>query len=184
MLHRILAKTTVKTTAWHLRGHPHGSRPKKIKEFKKKKLISKDQEIQDTTIKKKLPTYLVPELFAALKVGCRIENKLRHFIRPFKRVPWFLVLQNASLTIQRSDSTRTHSMGINNHASRCMANAPHLFEDHHLTNNVGEVNRIGDGLAIKGEKMFKFSIEEDNGNIHTIKIPNSLYLPHHNIWVR
>ena len=66
-----------------------------------------------------------------------------------------------------------------------MANAPHLFEDHHLTNNAGEVDRIvGDGLAIKGKKMFKFSIEDDNGNIHSIKTPNSLYLPHHNIWVR
>jgi hypothetical protein len=54
VLLRILAKTIVKTTAWRLRGHPHGARPKKIKEFKKpkKKLISEDQEIQDTTIKK------------------------------------------------------------------------------------------------------------------------------------
>jgi hypothetical protein len=58
-----------------------------------------------------------------------------------------------------------------------MANAPHLSEDLHLTNNAGEVNRIGNGLAIKGKGIFKFLIEDDNEKIHTIKIPNSLYLP-------
>ncbi len=54
MLLRILAKTS----AWRLRGHPHGARPKRIKCFKKpkKKLIS---NMQDTTIKQQLPTYLV-----------------------------------------------------------------------------------------------------------------------------
>ncbi len=43
MLLRILAKTLVKQTAWRLRGHPHGARPKKTKCFKKpkKKQISK-----------------------------------------------------------------------------------------------------------------------------------------------
>ena len=75
------------------------------------------------------------------------------------------------------------SIGFDNHASRCMANTPHLFKDLHLTNNAGEVNGIDDGLAIKGKRMFKFSIEDNNGNIHTIKIPNNLYLPHQNIWV-
>ena len=54
---------------------------------------------------------------------------------------------------------------------------PHLFEDLHLIDNAGEVNGIGEGLAIKGKGIFKFSIEDDNGKIHTIKIPNSLYLP-------
>ena len=58
-----------------------------------------------------------------------------------------------------------------------MANAPHLYEDLHLINNAGEVNGIGDGLAVKGKGTFKFSFEDHNGKIHTIKIPNSLYLP-------
>jgi len=58
-----------------------------------------------------------------------------------------------------------------------MANAPHFFEDLHLINNAGKVNGIGGGLAIKGKRTFKFSIKGDNGKIHTIKIPNSLYLP-------
>ncbi len=58
-----------------------------------------------------------------------------------------------------------------------MANAPHLFKDLHLINDAGEVNGIGDGLAIKGKGTFMFSLKDDNGKIHTIKIPNSLYLP-------
>jgi hypothetical protein len=180
MLLRILANTLIKTAAWCLRGHPHGARPKKTKCFKKskKKLISKDQEIQDTTIKNKLPTYLVPALFAALKVGCRIEAKLRRFLCPLKRAPWFLALQSAFLDNPavrfNSDS---FSIGINNHASRCMANAPHLFENLHLTNNAGEVNGIGEGLAIKGKGTFKFLLKDNNRKTHTIKIPNSLYLP-------
>ena len=58
-----------------------------------------------------------------------------------------------------------------------MANAPHLFKDLNLTNDAGEVNRIGNGLAIKEKGTFKFSLEDYNRRIHTIKIPNSLYLP-------
>jgi hypothetical protein len=126
----------------------------------------------------KLLTYLVPALFAALKVGCRVEHKLCRFLRPLQRAPWFLALQGAFLDnpAVRFDSD-SFSIGIHNHASRCMANTPHLFENLHLINDVGEVNGIGDGLAIKGKGTFKFSIKDDNGNIHTIKITNSLYLP-------
>jgi hypothetical protein len=58
-----------------------------------------------------------------------------------------------------------------------MTNAPHLIKDLHLINNAGEVNGIGEGLAIKGKGTFVFSLEDDNRKIHTIKIPNSLYLP-------
>ena len=173
-----LAKTIAQTSAWHLRGHPRGARPKIVKCFKKpkKKLVSK--EIQDKTITKKLPTYLVPSLFAVFKVGCCVENKIRRFLRPLQRAPRLLALQSAYLTnpAVRFDSD-SFFIGIDNHASRCMANAPHLFEDLHLIDNAGEVNGIGEGLAIKGKGIFKFSIEDDNGKIHTIKIPNSLYLP-------
>jgi hypothetical protein len=42
-----------------------------------------------------------------------------------------------------------------------MANAPHLFEDLQLTDDVGEVKGIGNGLAIEGKGMFKFSLEDD-----------------------
>ncbi len=91
MLLRILAKTLVKMTAWRLRGHPLVVPPKNTKCFKKPRKKLKDQEIQDTTIKK-LPSYLVPAFFAAIKVGCRIEAYLRKFMRPLQRAPRFLAL--------------------------------------------------------------------------------------------
>ncbi len=79
-----LAKTITKTSTWRFRGHPHGARPKRIICFKKpkKKLISK---MQATTIKQKILTYLVPALFATLKVGCCVKHKLRRFLRPIQR---------------------------------------------------------------------------------------------------
>jgi hypothetical protein len=58
-----------------------------------------------------------------------------------------------------------------------MDNAPYLFKDLQLTDDAGEVKGIGDGLAIEGKGTFKFSLEDGQGKIHTIKIPNSLYLP-------
>ncbi len=101
MLLRILAKTLVKMTAWHLRGHPQVVCPKKTKCFKKprKHHFQKwnfTQNVQDTTIKK-LPSYLVPAFFAAIKVGCRIKAYLRKFMRPLQKAPRFLALQSAFL---------------------------------------------------------------------------------------
>ncbi len=57
-----------------------------------------------------------------------------------------------------------------------MANKPRLFENLHLNNNKGQVNGINNGLAIKGEGTFKFTIINNDGKAHTIKIPNSLYV--------
>ena len=161
MLFRFLTKTST----WRLREHPRNAHPKKIKP--KKKLIS---NMQDKTINQKLPTYLVPALFAALKVGCCVEHKLRHFLRLFLRALRFLALQGAFLDdpAVRFDSD-SFSIGIDNHASQYMANAPHLFENLQLTNDAGEVNVIDNRLAIKGKGTFKFSLEDDNGQIHTIK---------------
>ena len=49
------------------------------------------------------------------------------------------------------------SIGVNCHASRCMANSPHLFKDLKLT-KLGEVEGIKQGLDIKGMGTFKFKI--------------------------
>ena len=182
MSFRLLAQTIAQTSSWRLRGHPRGARPKRSKCFKKPKKKMVSESIQDKaikqTIKKKLPSYLVPALVAAFKVGCCVENKLRRFLRPIQRAPRFLALQGAYLDdpAVRFDSD-SFFIGIDNHASRCMANAPHLFENLQLIDNAGEVHGIGEGLAIKGKGTFKFSIEDDDGKNHTIKIPNSLYLP-------
>jgi len=150
MSFRFLAKTIVQTSAWGLRGHPRDARSKRFKCFKKPKKIMVSEAIQDKTIKqtitKKLPSYLVPALVVAFKVGCCIEIKLRRFLCPIQRAPWFLALQGAFLDDPAVQfDLDSFSIGIDNHASRCMANAPHLFEDLHLINNAGEVNGIGEG---------------------------------------
>jgi hypothetical protein len=57
-----------------------------------------------------------------------------------------------------------------------MVNPPHLFEDLKLGDG-GEVEGIKSGLDIKGGRTFKFKIKDNNGMMHKIKIPNSLYAP-------
>ncbi len=114
----ILAKTIAETSTWRLRGHPRDARPKKFKCFKKlkKKLVS--TAAHHMTITKGLPSYLVPALFAAFKVGCCIEIELRRFLRPIQRAPRFLALESASLSnpTVRFDSD-SFEIGIDNHAS-------------------------------------------------------------------
>jgi hypothetical protein len=39
------------------------------------------------------------------------------------------------------------------------------------------VGGIHGGLTIRGEGTLVFNIEDDNGRVHTIRIPHSLYLP-------
>ncbi len=70
----------------------------------------------------------------------------------------------------------SYPIGVDCHASRCMANSPHLFEDLKLA-KVGAVTSINQGLDIQGVGTFKFKIDDDNGRTHEIRIPNSLYLP-------
>jgi hypothetical protein len=57
-----------------------------------------------------------------------------------------------------------------------MATQSDQFED--LTLNTGQsVQGIEGGLASKGHGTFKFNIEDDKGTVHSIKIPNSMYVP-------
>jgi hypothetical protein len=46
-----------------------------------------------------------------------------------------------------------------------------------VLSNKGSVDGITDGLPIKGKGTFKFTIGEDNGRQHNIRIPKSLYVP-------
>jgi hypothetical protein len=58
-----------------------------------------------------------------------------------------------------------------------MGNHPDQFEDLKLTTDGRSVSGIGSGVMIKGEGTFKFNIEDDTGQTHTIRIPHSLYVP-------
>jgi hypothetical protein len=65
---------------------------------------------------------------------------------------------------------------IDNHASYCMANSPHLFKNLVLS-NVGKVDGINEELDIAGKSTFKFKIADKDSRAHIIRIPNLLYLP-------
>jgi hypothetical protein len=61
-----------------------------------------------------------------------------------------------------------------------MANCTDQFDGNlKLVEGDNQVDRIGYGIAIRGVGTFnfKFRLEDDNGQVHTIRVPNSLYVP-------
>ena len=69
-------------------------------------------------------------------------------------------------------------MGVDGHALYCMANRTDQFAgDLKLVEEDHQVDGIGSGIAIKGIGTFKFKLEDDNGQLHTIQFPNLLYVP-------
>jgi len=71
----------------------------------------------------------------------------------------------------------SYPIGVDGHASCCMGNHPDQFEDLQLTTDGKSVTGIGSSVIIKGVGTFKFNIEDDTGQVHTIRIPNSMYVP-------
>ena len=69
-------------------------------------------------------------------------------------------------------------MGVDGHALYCMANHTDQFKGNlKLVEEDNQVDRIGSGIAIKGIGTFKFKLEDNNGQVHTILAPNLLYVP-------
>jgi len=69
-------------------------------------------------------------------------------------------------------------MGVDGHALYCMANHPDQFDgDLKLIEGDHQVDGIGSGIAIKGIGAFKFRLEDDDGQVHTIRVTNLLYVP-------
>ncbi len=128
-----------------------------------------------------LRTYLVPAAITLFKVGCHVEGFLCRFSRTTPHpLP---AIQPIALHATNNESgpicfdLDSFAVGVDNHASYCMINSPHLFENLTLTGNTRQVNGISTRLAIKSEGTFKFFITDNNRQQHTIRIPNSLYVP-------
>ncbi len=170
-----LATTIHKMAPWRLKGKPCIFQRKRVKRYKKP-----IRELQDKAKNQMLQTYLFPAAFATFKVGCHFESFLQCFLGPPIWDLTCLALQIQSMLQLASPPVRFNSdsypVGVDNHALKCMANAPHLFEDLHLDDNKGQVDRINSGLDIAGQGTFKFNIPDDNGKAHMIRIPNSLYV--------
>ncbi len=133
-----LAMTIQRTAPWGLKEKPCVVQRRRVKRYKK--LVRKLQnKIKDHTLR----TYLFPAAFAAFKVGCCVESFIRRSSGPPTWDPNYLALQSEMLLQTapppvRSDSD-SYLIGVDNHASKCMANAPHLFEDLRLDNK-GQVD--------------------------------------------
>jgi hypothetical protein len=133
--------------------------------------------------KAKLWAYLVPLAVSLSKVGCHIKSSL-HLCwlgkivascclrkLPSITAPTYAALLSAvdSVLAIRFDSD-SYPIGVDYHASCCMVNAPHLFEDLKLE-AVGEIEGIKKGLNIKGIGTFKFKLEDDTSKMNKIKNP-------------
>jgi hypothetical protein len=171
---KFVAKVITKLAPRRLQGRPRAIHRTRVKRYKipVRKLQNKSKNQRGATIR----TYFFPALFTAFKVGCCVESFLRQFSGPLRSHLAFQSEQTPTTLPVRFDSD-SFLIGIDSHASRCMVNDTHLFEDLRLNKNNGQVSGIAAGLAIKGGGTFKFDITDNNGKRHTIRIKNSLYIP-------
>jgi hypothetical protein len=127
-------------------------------------------------------TYLLPLAFLCYKIGCRVERSFHGLRCMFQRPDMLLRIayqsergQSKLLPTMRFD-TNSFTIGIDAFASVSMGTRPDQFED--LILDTGQsVQGIHGGLSIKGHGTFKFSIEDDEGMVHMIKIPDSMHIP-------
>lgn len=77
--------------------------------------------------------------------------------------------------------TDSSIIGVDSHATVTMSNNPDHFENLQMWDEAstcrGFTDSEGAGAVISGDGIFVFDIEDDNGMVHTIKLPNSLYIP-------
>ncbi len=175
---KVMAKVITKSAPWRLRGKPCAIRHTRVKRYKIPMRKHQDKNKNSGTCRATLRTYLFPALFTAFKVGCRVEAFLQCYSGP----PYSHLAFQSKKTLQptsppvRFDSD-SYLVGVDSHASRCMANDTHLFKDLCLNKNNRQADGIADGLAIEGKRTFKFDMTDDKGKKHTIRIKNSLYVP-------
>jgi hypothetical protein len=125
--------------------------------------------------KVKWKAMLWPHLFALaiayFRVGCHVESHLHCiFGAPLRLTAFISSAGNPDQVRFHSDLFLVH---VNNHASYCMANSPHFFENLVLS-EVGKVDGINGGLEIAGTGTFKFKIADDDGRTHIIRVQLSL----------
>jgi hypothetical protein len=128
------------------------------------------------------PTYLLPIVLIAFKVGCQVENSVRRLkaALTIEQLPKLVAFAAATrlpyqVPVMHFD-TISFVIGVDTFALIRLGNHPDQFEDLKMHNNT-EVEGIKGGLDIKGTGTFKFHIEDDEGRVHLIKIPNSKYVP-------
>jgi hypothetical protein len=133
-----LAKTTSKMAPLHLWGNTHVVYCKRVKKYKK---FVREHQNKDKTTNQKLHMYLFQAIFDAFKVV--VASNFFFGVSCVSPIwdPCFLALQSATAHQAVPPPVKFDSdlypIGVDNHASKCMANVPHLFEDICLTSNKG-----------------------------------------------
>ena len=175
---RFLMTTIRRGTPWPAGGHRGPSWGPSWRRRRKVKMKIKNQNpVTTSTTRHWLRAHLLALAMTSLKAGCQVESYLRCRCQshPFHHYA-FAGINGDSTSSQVHFDSDSFQIGIDNHASYCMANSPHLFDDLILS-DVGKVDGISEGLAILGKGTFKFNISDDDGRVHCIRIPNSFYLP-------
>ena len=149
---RFLKTTILLGTPWAFGGHrkPIWRRHRKVKMEDRKR-----NPETTTTMRHWLRAHLFALTMASLKVGCQVKLSLRCLCQSHCfHLHAFAGIKGDSTSGQVRFDSDSFQICINNHASYCMANSPHLFDDLILS-DVGKVNGINKGLAILGKGTFK-----------------------------
>ncbi len=150
----------------------------------KKKKAGRPSKSKDQRQRKRLctPTYLLPMALIAFKVGCRVENSVRHLkaaptIERLPKLVAFAAATRLPCQVPRMCfNTDSFVIDVDTFFSIMLGNHPDQYEDLKMYNDT-ELEGIKGGLDIKGSGTFKFRIKDDEGGVHLIKIPNSKYVP-------
>jgi hypothetical protein len=130
------------------------------------------------TMREKLRAHLFPLTIASLKAGRRVELSLQNLRHLHHALFTALGGTHGNLwSNQVCFDSDSFPIGVDNHALYCYVNSPHMLDDLVLSADKGSVDGITDELPIKGKGTFKFTIGDDNGKRHNIRIPESLYVP-------
>ena len=160
-------KAVLQRQAWKPQGRHQLVPRKKVKRYKKPVSIVPEGYKGAN----KFRTYLFPLAMTSFRVGCHVELLVRRFFDQARAPCNLRALQSLASPSRKSTllfNSNSFPIGVDNHASRCMANAPHMFEDLVLVPEHKKVDGIGEGLEIKGTGTLVLRIQDNGRKTHTI----------------
>ncbi len=128
----------------------------------------------DDANKPKAKTYLWALALTTFRVGCCVEYAFRLLLKQWCSLTRLTKHQAIHLAFQadgggQSPHVRFDSnsipVGVDNHASRCLANKRRLFKNLHPFRS-GGVGGIEGGLEIKGQGTLVLDVNNDDGKPH------------------
>jgi hypothetical protein len=140
---------------------------------------------EDDANKPKAKTYLWALALTTFRVGCCVKYAFRLLLKRWRGLTRLTTHQAIHLAFQADGGSQSPHVcfdsnsipiGVDNHASCCLANERHLFKNLRPFRSRC-VGGIEGGLEIKGQGTLVLDINDNNRKPHCIKIPNSLYLP-------